>query len=231
MAWGSLRTQWAQWRTPILAILGFGTLVMTVVLIAPAFGISDHYRLTADVPTVPNPTLYDGLVSNLGMVAWTAGTFVALFTAALLRDRPAFSGMRRFLTYGGLLTGALLLDDLFMGHDSLLPDYLNIPELAGLAVIGAAVLGFLWVFRAVLPATPWLFLALAVLGLGLMTAFDVVEKEVTIPAHHVWEEGSKFIGIMMWSAYFVATSAEELRRLLDPHQRAEKRSSTDQGVA
>jgi len=38
---------------------------------------------------------------------------------------------------------------------------------------------------------------------GLAVVLDLPEDEVRLPGHHLWEDGSKFPGIIGWCVYFV----------------------------
>lgn len=190
-----------------LAVLhASGGLVIAFVLVASLLGVSDLYRWTADVSAIPGARPYEGLLSNLGVIVWASAFAVALFTG-LTTFRLLDSPVPRLLIGGAIVTFVLLVDDLFTLHDTLLPEYVGIPETIATVLVGLVPLAFLWVFRRVIPQTPWLMLAIGVAYLAVMTGIDFVENRTDIPGHHLWEEGAKFLGILHWCGYLVCTSA------------------------
>lgn len=182
-----------------------------MIVVASALGVGDYYRWTADVARIPDARPYDGLLSNVGIVVWSVGATVPLFTAFLCRPHQLPLRTRYLLVAGGLVTAVLLADDLFMVHDTLMPEFFGVPEILSTAVLAGIPLAFLWSVRTTLPQTPWVYLVLAVGYLGVMTVVDVVEKVISIPGHHLWEEGPKLLGILLWCGYFVATSLAVVR--------------------
>ncbi len=187
--------------------------VATVVIAHLVTGV-DLVVFTADAALVePSPAA--GLLSNLGIIAWAAGAAVAFFGAW-----SAPRGGSRLLFTGAVVTLFLLLDDALMMHEIWAPR-LGVRETLALGMIAVLLLAwFVWV-RHEIARSPWLFLAIAIAALGVMLALDLAEHHVAIPMHHLWEEGAKFVGVVNWSAYFIATAAEALSL----------RSSTSPGAA
>lgn len=155
---------------------------------------------------IPGARPYEGLLSNLGIIVWASAFAIAVFTGLVTRSAADDSDMSRLLLGGGLVTFVLLVDDLFMLHDTLLPEYIGIPETVATVMVGLVPLSFLWLFRTVIPRTPWLLLAVGVAYLAVMTGIDFIEDKVDIPGHHLWEEGAKLLGILHWCGYLVYTS-------------------------
>jgi len=196
----------ARW---ILCIHGIAAIAIGFILVASAFGMSDLYRWTADVAAIPGARPYEGLLSNMGIIAWSSAFAVAFFTGVMtLTNGPR--EVPRLLVGGGLVTFVLLVDDLFMLHDTLLPEYLGVPEEIATALVGLVALAFLWIFKQQIPRTPWPLLAIGVAYLAIMTVFDFLEKRVDIPAHQAWEEGAKLLGVLHWCGYLVLTSVTVL---------------------
>lgn len=194
----------ARW---FLALHGIGALFILLILVAISLGLSDSYRWTADLAALSNPRPFDGLLSNLGMIVWASASAIAAFTGLLkLRASDLPPAIPRLLLMGALATFVLLVDDFFMFHDAIFPDYIGIPETVATIMVGIVPLAFLWFSRNAISRTPWPLLAAGAAYLALMTVIDFMERRVEIPGHHLWEEGAKFLGILHWCGYFVLTS-------------------------
>lgn len=146
--------------------------------------------------------MYYGLVSNLGVLVWCATAAVCLFAALQLRRRQAGRRVVRFFLLGGLLTGLLLMDDLFFGHESVYPRLLGIDEAGVVAGYVVLTLGYLWAGRGQVRRTDHRLLALALLGFAASAGVDIF-----LPDTDNWlivvEDGGKLVGITSWAAYHI----------------------------
>jgi hypothetical protein len=159
---------------------------------------------------------YGGYLSSLGAVLWSTSAAICLFTASILRpaDEPS-RGMRRFLLGVGALSAMLLIDDLFMVHDGLLPALVGKGERTTLLVMGTFAVILLWRCRRTIWNTRYELLASA---LVLFAGSLVVDREIVqLPQHlhHLAEDGLKFVGIVGWCGYLVLTCTSAAH-----HQRA-----------
>jgi hypothetical protein len=150
-----------------------------------------------------------GAVSNLGILAWTASASICLF-AALLLVLEARRNAAAFALAGGLLTGLLALDDLFMLHEAVLPPR-GIPQPVVLGIYLALAAAYGFVFRRHLLAARWPVLALAALAFGVSLAIDQFHP---LPRrfHTFAEELAKFVGILAWLAFHVEAMVDLLMR-------------------
>jgi hypothetical protein len=151
---------------------------------------------------------YAGLLSNLGVLGWSAGAVSAGIAAAVSRDR--------MLAWGAAVTTLLLIDDLFILHDSVWQWVHPRGQQVALALLGAAVIGFVVAFRHQIAATPAGLVVLAGGFIGASTLIDVVANEYLV------EDGLKFLGIVSWTAWMVLVSLSRLR----PAGRAVEGAST-----
>lgn len=197
----------------LAALHGVGIFFILLILVASALGVSDHYRWTADVAAIPDARPYEGLLSNLGIIAWSAAAAIALFTGLLSRGQDRGPDMAILLVTGGLATTVLLVDDLFLLHDTFLPEYVGIPEEIATLAVGMFPLAFLWWNRRSFGRTRWQLLAVGVAYLAVMVVVDFSEHRVGIPGHHVWEEGSKLLGILHWCGYLILTAKGQVREM------------------
>lgn len=149
---------------------------------------------------------YYGLVSNLGIMIWSAGAAVSLFAALLLffADRPRAE--LQFFAAAAAFTSLLALDDLFMIHEDVLPQ-LGVPEAVTYGLYAAAAGGyFLLSWRAILALRPAL-MALALALLGMSVAIDVFFHSENMVRVFV-EDGAKFLGISAWTSFHLTAALQ-----------------------
>lgn len=201
----------ARWRTWVTGygralVATWGIAVMALAVVAGLALYSEHPRsdFTRDTAAVARLPPYVGLLSNLGMLVWTASAVLALTTAALLLRAGRRDEVSGFFTVLGLLTCLLLGDDLFMLHEWVLP-YLGLPGDSLLAVQACALLYLLYRFRAVYLEANLLFLGSALAGFGAGVMVDAIPVGV-LPAHFLLEDGCKFFGIVNWLAFTVQSA-------------------------
>lgn len=186
---------------PLLIAWGVGLAVMTTV----AGQTEDRAgELLMDPSFTLGSRWYTGLVSNLGILAWTVGATTAFVGAWVCR----LGGRRRasnFLLGGGAVGAMLLSDDLFQFHAVLLPAELNIPKFLGQSLLGAGII--VWLFRhfAEIRRTHYHLLLAAAFGLAASFVIDAVFAPAPGQGWNILEDGAKFLGILAWSTFFVVT--------------------------
>ncbi len=175
------------WFVPVAAVAVF------VGVLAVSAGTSHHIGdFTRDPTAVLDASPFTGAISNLGVVLWAAGVTLALVGRARGDDRRALFGSLAAL-------GAwLLLDDLFLLHDRVLPD-LGVPEevvLVAEIVATAALLAPRW---RLLVATAVPLLVLAAMGFAASLVLDEIlgASGLLVAA----EDGTKFVAIAAWVAW------------------------------
>jgi len=123
-------------------------------------------HIMRDPAAITNPPAYTGLVSNIGVLLWTSCAALCLFTASMLKRQTVHVHWVSFLVYAGLLTAFLCLDDFFMFHDRIIPDFFNLSEKYLFAIYGIVTGDFLIRHRKLILKTEYLFLMLALVFLG-----------------------------------------------------------------
>ena len=142
-----------------------------------------------------------GVVSNVGVLCWCAAAAVCFLTAAVLRRLDASPPLRSFFVCAGLLTSALLVDDLFMFHDWVVVEQLNFDEKPLFVAYGLIVAAFLLRFREEILSSESLLLGLALSFFAVSLVVDALPPE-TLMMQHVYEDGAKLLGIASWLGYF-----------------------------
>ena len=213
-AWLQMRNLWkvlALLYIPIAALFVFvGILSRLVDNASLAFFLRDIVA-TGKLP------FFAGFVAQLGGMLWSASLTVCLFALYVLgKQNGELSGAKRLLWYGGILTLALLMDDIFLFHEEIAPEYLGINE--KIVVAGYGVLGVLFVvvnWREIL-SSEYLILGLA-LGLFALSIFLDALPIDDFHLRYFWkqlemflEDGSKFAGIATWLTYFARYTQQKI---------------------
>ncbi len=185
-----------------------GVLVVTVVVVLSIVAGVPVQVLIEDPAFLLGGHPLTGMLSNLGVLLWAATAAVCGFTywsSASLQLPPL---LRAYVGLGGAITTALLLDDLFMLHEEVLPLTFGIDQKI---VAGAYALGlpaYFWYFRSLLSRRHVL------LGASLLLlAFSLGYDQFMPPGGEwrpVWEDGPKFLGIVAWFGHFTLMSRQVL---------------------
>ena len=207
-----LRRQ-ARLLTPLLGVWFVG---FTIIAIAAIQTRIPRTSLFLDPTALSNLPWYVGLLSNLGVLAWTVAAASALGGAWVAQQtrRPSAA---RFLGWGGLAATLLLLDDLFLLHSSAIPKTLGVSKVVGLAVVIAPTLIWLARFPHEIVRTRWLILTCAL----SCFAFSVASDQALLPGPSslLLEDGSKLLGVLAWMVYFVITTHDIARSTINAAMR------------
>ncbi len=146
---------------------------------------------------------FAGAISNIGMIFWCSTSAICFFSAKIYGKRRN-KIVLDFLIASGLLTFWLLLDDLFLLHESIFPLYFQSTEPFAFCVYIVLVLMYLLKFKTLIAQkTEYLILFIACGFFGLSIIFDIIFTQLRIAAFV--EDGSKLFGIVTWFIYYVRT--------------------------
>jgi len=206
-----LAEQFKKSKIQFLTILVFSSLVVALVLYVSQITGINVTKFTRDPASIQHFPFYIGILSNLGVLFWTSAVAICFFSAILIKEKSENSKAVKFLISSGFLTLLLTLDDFFLFHEELFPDYLSIEQ-------SYVFLGYLLIFAIyillnlnIILETNYLFLSVALLFLGLSASADQFLSYSTMETFY--EDGLKFIGIIFWSSYFVNTSIYFIKKL------------------
>ena len=208
---GAVAQFWKVWKI-ILFLYAFILLFFWV--LQTISRSSDNITLsyfTRDISSIGHLPFFAGLVSQLGGLLWSAALVVCIFTYSILKSLdPNARASRRYLFQAAILTGVLVLDDFFLFHEDIGPDYLNLSEKA--IVFFYLVLSVLFMItnRKEILTTEYLILGLAFLMFGLSIFVDAADLEefdryglfFTEQFQIFLEDGFKFLGVATWLLYF-----------------------------
>ncbi len=162
---------------------------------------------------------YTGLVTHLSVLCLAAAVVSAGWGAwcARLQGRTGAAG---FLTWGALLGAYVATDEIFQLHAVVLPAA-GLPKQMVVVLLGGGVAAWMARWQAEVRRTRWAILGAAACALGGSVLVDVVAPFETGRANLLIEDGLKFLGMLAWATYFVATTADICRSLLGSARRAE----------
>jgi hypothetical protein len=168
--------------------------------------------------------MYYGIGSNVGMLFWCSAAAICLFSGALLKRAGAYRiEFARFLWFSGVVTAILLLDDLFLLHDRVIPIYTRVDQEA-LYIGYVAMLGlYLFEFRNTLLKTELLPLVLAFVLMATSVFVDEAVENGWLsisysPLSYLVEDGSKLLGISMWFLYFARVCWLQMRQIISARE-------------
>ncbi len=212
---------------------------LLVAIYSPAFvlltvlvGISFFYAIpieafTRDAAAIKKFHPFVGILSNLGILVWCAAASICFFTAFVLWQthprQPA-----QFLFASGLLTLALLLDDLFLFHELLAQQFFSLSERSIYLVYGLVTLTYLYLFRRLILQTALTILGLAFFFFAVSIVIDEILFHWLQPLRawvYLFEDGTKFLGLISWCGYFAHYAYHTL--YATPHTNHSPNSRTD----
>ena len=177
-------------------------------------GSSDRITLsyfTRDISAIGDLPFFAGLVSQIGGLLWSASLAICVLAFLILKRREPDTGpVRKYLLHAAILTGVLLLDDFFLFHEDIGPDYLGIGEkVIVLSYLLLCVLFLVFNFNEILNSE------YLILGLGLgffatsifldaanLDDFEEYGSFFSEQFQIFLEDGFKFVGVATWLTYF-----------------------------
>lgn len=200
----------------IYLLVGFFLSAMALV---PAILASNKYGISyADFMRDPvfllKGELYIGWFSQLGCMLWFVAVGFCFLSAKLIPKDHPIPMLKSFLIYSCCLTAALGADDIFLLHDEILP-YFGVKENLIMLVYLLGVTFLLLIYFKVILKTQYIVLGLAFFFLGLSMSLDRLPgQKIFAPGQWqsvLYEDGAKFIGIVLWMVYFYSVGKLSLK--------------------
>lgn len=203
---------------PLLSLVGL------LILIAHFNGLKSHI-LFDDVYEIADSRLA-GIISNLGILLWTAVCSICFFTYFVIEGSlNRAKSWKKFFFFSAILSLVLLLDDFLSIHelgDDILVFFIpieatrtikNICELSFFAVYGIGLLAYLWIFRNLIYQTEYLFLLITIFLLFLTLVFDMLETAM-FPHFYLFEECFKLLAIATYTLYFARLGKQKIQEFM-----------------
>lgn len=187
---------------PVARVLVFTALALAC-LLGLAFSIHRQTgtplsALSRDPTTVMAVDPWVGLLSNVGVVLWTAAATICFLGAVLLGDRGAARDRVGCVRACGALTALLALDDLFLLHEGVLPRVTGLPELLFVSAYPLLVLALVARYAPVLLQGDWL---LALIAGALLAASLGIDAVLAAQRRAFVEDAFKLAGILVWLVF------------------------------
>lgn len=201
-------------RVVAWVLIPLAALLLAALLLARAVEL-EFIDLTRDVFSTASIPVYTGLVSNVGAFLWVAGLTICLFARGI-----APAGERGFLLASAGITAVMLVDDFYMVHEWIGPNFLGIPEegfYLAYALMGG---GYVVAYRdRILRGSGGTLLLATGLAFAVSLGIDLLERPPVAAWQTFAEEGTKLLGIGCWVSY-LATMAAMSVRFADPLENA-----------
>lgn len=172
-------------------------------------------ELVRDVAATTRSSPVLGMLSNTGIIVWSATSAICFFSFTLLPKTSYKRSLSYFLLFAGLLTSVLLLDDLFLLHEHIIPSALNLPlkivEQIILVGYAIAIVTYFLKFRRLIFTTDFILLLLSIAFFAMSLALDFAPIELNFIPIKPWivsiflEDCCKFLGIVTWFGYWART--------------------------
>lgn len=202
----------------VLAIYAFLFLVLLAVGLQK---VIPAQLLVRDPLAITEGKFYYGLFSNIGVLAWGASVTICFFSFFLLKGLNCRLPFQPFLLASGYLTSVLLLDDFFLLHEEVFPNYLGISGKIFFGTYGIAVVLYLIRFRKIIQRTNYIIFAIAFTFLAASLLVDIMNDfgilsglETTVLGNDrlfVVEDGTKLFGIITWLIYFAQVGLQQVK--------------------
>jgi len=193
---------WSEFSHLIFAGL-FGGLAIALVALASWFLGEPTDVFTREPQQVLHGSFYVGSFSVLGGIIWFAAAAIMSFAASL---KPLDRGA---LILAALLTWAMGLDDMLMLHDRVYPKlYLN--EILVFALYFGTIAVIVLRFYRQLARSTLVGIAITVIFWGLSGMLDHFLNHI---AGQLAEDGTKFIGIVVWAAAWTRQAYNDITNL------------------
>lgn len=187
---------------PLAFVWTLGLVTLTLVGVQNTASVEELFLDPAHITGAP---WYTGLVSNLGILAWTVACVSAAGGAWVAR-RAGRPTAVTFLASGALVTAVLGIDDLLQLHAVLLPET-GMHPLAAKLMVAAPAPWWMWLHRSEIARSRWLLLVAALAGFAVSVGSELLVSTRGSTRLFV-EDGAKLLGVLAWAQYFVWTTRD-----------------------
>ena len=147
-----------------------------------------------------------GILSQVGIMLWSAAGAVFLLGGFLVRKKGQQSPWAEFLIGSGILSLLLGLDDALLIHEQIMPVFLGIKEKPVFTFYALVILiYYMWFFRTIVE-TDLILLGLTLLSFGLSLGIDLLPNNLHTQVA-AFEDVPKVAGIVAWLVYAIKTSS------------------------
>lgn len=209
MSFNTTRTILAIYVLAISVLLAIAAAEVVLQIPIPMF--------TKDVTAIAEIHPLSGILSNIGIYLWCISATASFFAAMVLRVLGR-TKIVSFLFNSAFLSTYLMLDDAFLFHEFMAPEFLGISENLAIMTLGIAVLVYVKSFLPVILKTDRIVFIAALTFLSSSVALDFILKtwfQQIGQWEFLIEDGAKWLGIVSWCIYHVRTAFSFVVRACD----------------
>ncbi|MCB0382322.1 MAG: hypothetical protein KDD05_03210 [Psychroserpens sp.] len=185
-------------------------LIFVVILVTLGLLLGIHFNedipieiLTNDLAVLAELPIYAGILSQMGILLWSAAAAICMYSVPLIIDEEH----KQFIRASVYITLLLGLDDAFMFHETLFPS-LGIHQKIVFLGYGIMMLLYLYKYYKLILTTDFILFTLALGWFGISMLIDNFIRDVSPYITKLTEDGTKFIGIVTWLVYFIRTTKQ-----------------------
>ena len=184
----------------ILSIVLFALITIMIF-----YGKANNIELgsfSRDLNALSGNPFYFGAITFLCSFFWSFTVAICFFTSYLLKKSSAEAN---YFFIMGIFNLVLLLDDVFMIHEEVFPQYLGIPERV-LYLLYAAFLGYSSIkYFSLIRKSNYGVLFPAIILLGSSAFMDILANNILMDKNF-YEDVLKLFGTLLWFYYFFHTA-------------------------
>ncbi|MFM2063458.1 MAG: hypothetical protein RLZZ507_3128 [Cyanobacteriota bacterium] len=212
-----------QQQIRILILVVLATLTPLAVVIKIGISITDLpvYSFIADPLAVAKLPGYVGLFSNIGALMFCASATICFGTYLILNKIKPFRKYAALFLWSGILTFLLMIDDLFMLHETL-DEYFGFADYCIYMTYIIIAVRILIKYLSLIAKSQFIILLAAIGCFALSVFLDVLDDTIFNNKLINLEDTFKFLGINFWFTYFSTLAWEQINLLLYSHLEADE---------
>jgi len=183
-----------------LLIILSGFLILTFTYLFSIFFDIPFGDLSRDPSAIYGADPFIGMLSNFGVIFWSISAGICFFTYFLI-NKQKNSYDKILIAYSGFISLILLLDDLLMFHDKIIPYFLGLSEVYLFLLYGILIIFYCIFFLKTHLKTNYMVLVISLGLFGTSLIIDLFPFQIDSNSRIIYEDGVKFLGISFWTCY------------------------------
>ena len=202
----------------IVVVVGYNNKIGIAVFTRDPAVIASDPQIVPLIDPLHNPFI--GVISQVGILFWCITASLSIFCSFILVEKKhRLITLSEFLKFFGFLTSFLLLDDLFMLHESVFPELFGIAEEVTYSCYGLLGIWGLIKFKKAILQTEWTILLISFFWFFCSIFTDLTANFITFSGilghlQFLLEDGFKFLGIVSWFYYFLRVCLYSIKNIV-----------------
>lgn len=191
-------------KNALLYVIGIApaAIILVFAILQASYPLEELLRDPLAVAAIKKDgRVHYGIVSQIGVLVW-AFTAGALFITALVAFLRGARNKAMFFAMGALITGLLLVDDLFMIHEYVWVHRVGSSEEVLYGFYAVLTCSYLFLFRREISQSGTGVLAVSLVFFAISILVDkVAPLKGVSPFYWITEDGGKLAGITCWATF------------------------------